>query len=77
MAQIILFIIAIIAFVKKSIPVTKDTEITHPKTYILGVYALLGALIAGSIPKLYFYLILIVFFILVGIFNKPKETKIK
>ncbi|MEA2065230.1 MAG: hypothetical protein U9O66_02965 [Patescibacteria group bacterium] len=76
MIQIILVVIAIVAFFKESISVTKNTEITRPKTFILGGYALIAALIMGSIPKLAFYLILSFFFILVLILKKQKQIKI-
>lgn len=73
MAQIILIIIALLAFFKKNIPVTKNTEIHKPQTFILGIWALITAILAGSIPILAFYMMIFFFFILVGIFNKQKN----
>ncbi len=75
MVQIILFVIAIVAFFKKSIGVTKNTEIRRPKIFIIGVVALI-ATISASIKPL-FYAILFVFFILVFTLKTKKEIVIK
>lgn len=75
MAQIILIVIAIIAFFKESIGVTKDTEIKRPKIFIIGVVALVTAITATIEPV--FYAMLFIFFILVFTLKQKKENVIK
>ncbi len=72
MTQIILFVIAIISFFKKSIGVTKNTEIKRPKTFILGGIALIAALTASIKPI--FYITLLIFFILVFLLKQKKNV---
>ncbi len=75
MIQVILIVIAIFAFSKETISVTKNTEVIRPKTFIVGSYALLITLLSlAAIPKIAFYLMLISLIILIWMFRVKKQT---